>query len=643
VFRNRGQQLRQACREQPQSIDKIRSLVKDCPEAVKVKDGGESLPLHYACRYGAPLEVIQYLVDQWPEALKIADEYGWLPLHVACAYKAPVAVIQFLVEQCPEALMTINQVGDLPLHLACRSEIRSKTSLDVVQYLAEQWPDAIRTADNKGRLPLHYMCANKTEAQLEVIRYLVEQWPEAVKATLVEGHLPLHLACDVNASLDVVQYLVEKWPESLKKADFDGKTPLDYAKKYAKTPASGPIPEAVAWLQDVAAGRITFAIPSEQHPASTPSMPEPGPNNTDGTTVELLQSIIGKKLRGACSDQPQSMDTIRSLVTACPDAIKSTTVKGWFPLHFACANAAPLQVVEYLVDNWPEAVKMTDSDGLLPLHVASANAAPLEVVLYLVGNWPEAVKAATVKGYLPLHAACFCEEASQDVIEFLVKQWPEAVEVTDGLRRTPLDYAKMSGEPIQEVIDWLRVVADSLINVSIPPKQLPASPTIKPEQGPKPSHSQSGISETKFKVEREEIQKVIDLKCDKPVAVTQEYVDEILTNVQLGQGFFGVVWKGVDTVLNTTFAVKAIHQELVQHGHTGDVQAARATFQRELDVSSATENRLLRINWNLSHPHRCLPPTTDSSEIQTPKHCILVRISLIPRASGSPVPHLRAG
>jgi hypothetical protein len=123
-----------------------------------------------------------------------------------------------------------------------------------------------------------------------------------------------------------------------------------------------------------------------------------------------------------------------------------------------------------------------------------------------------------------------------------------------------------------------------------------------------------------------------------------KYVEEILTEPRLvhGEGLFGVVLEGVDKVLNTMFAVKAIHQELVQHGHTADVQAARATFQQELNVRTI-ESRLLRINSKLSHPHRYFPPTTDSFKVQTPKHCILVRISLIRQAAGTPVPHLRAG
>jgi hypothetical protein len=283
-------------------------------------------------------------------------------------------------------------------------------------------------------------------------------------------------------------------------------------------------------------------------------------------------------------------------------------------LQSACSEQ-PQQVdtIRFLVEACPEAVKVPNGDGSLPLHVACAYKAPLDVIQYLVEQWPEAIKTANHNGSLPLHHACK-NKVPLDVVEFLVEEWPEAVKIMDSDGRTPLDCAKIptadGGDPMSEVVSLLEAIQ---------------------------------ITDTKFKAEREEIRKAIALKRDEPVAVSQEYIEEILTNVQLGQGFFGVVWKGVDTVLNTAFAVKAIHQELVQHGHTADVQAARATFQRELAVRNTTEIRLLRINSKFSHPHRYLPPTTDSFKVQTPKHCILVRISLIRRASGTPVPHLRAG
>jgi hypothetical protein len=229
-------------------------------------------------------------------------------------------------------------------------------------------------------------------------------------------------------------------------------------------------------------------------------------------------------------------------------------------LQSACSEQ-PQQVdtIRFLVEACPEAVKVPNDNGSLPLHVACAYKAPLDVIQYLVEQWPEAIKTANHNGSLPLHHACK-NKVPLDVVEFLVEEWPEAVKIMDSDGRTPLDCAKIptadGGDPMSEVVSLLEAIQ---------------------------------ITDTKFKAEREEIRKAIALKRDEPVAVSQEYIEEILTNVQLGQGFFGVVWKGVDTVLNTAFAVKAIHQELVQHGYPADVQAARATLQRELDVRNATE------------------------------------------------------
>jgi hypothetical protein len=82
----------------------------------------------------------------------------------------------------------------------------------------------------------------------------------------------LHFACMFKAPLKVIQYLVEQWPEAVKTTNPDGKTPLDYA-RFGRA-----IPEVIAWLQDVEAGRISFEIPSKQLPVSTPNKLEPEPN-----------------------------------------------------------------------------------------------------------------------------------------------------------------------------------------------------------------------------------------------------------------------------------------------------------------------------------------------------------------------------
>jgi hypothetical protein len=115
--------LREACSEQPQSIDKIRYLVKDCPVALRSKDVNGSIPLHYACKNTAPLEVVQLLVEQWPEAVKKTTVNGSLPLHYACSNRASLQVIEYLVEQWPEAIKTKNRTGRTPLNQETRPEV----------------------------------------------------------------------------------------------------------------------------------------------------------------------------------------------------------------------------------------------------------------------------------------------------------------------------------------------------------------------------------------------------------------------------------------------------------------------------------------------------------------------------------------
>jgi ankyrin repeat protein len=60
-------------------------------------------PLHYACMFGAPLEVVRYLVHEYPESLQVPDNDG-LPLHHACSRYAPLDVVLYLVQEFPESL-----------------------------------------------------------------------------------------------------------------------------------------------------------------------------------------------------------------------------------------------------------------------------------------------------------------------------------------------------------------------------------------------------------------------------------------------------------------------------------------------------------------------------------------------------------
>ena len=69
-----------------------------------------------------------------------------------------------------------------------------------------------------------------------------------------------------------------------------------------------------------------------------------------------------------------------------------------------------------------------------------------------------------------------------------------------------------------------------------------------------------------------------------PVAVPIEYIKRILTEEEIGRGFFGIVLKGYDPVLQQAFAVKTNHVNL-EFQSPEQLRRLRKSFQTELKVS----------------------------------------------------------
>lgn len=79
------------------------------------------LPLHYACGFGASLDVIDTLVDAFPEALTTPDNHErMLPLHFACREGAESGVLDFLLMAYPEATLVQDINGMTPMDYAMR-------------------------------------------------------------------------------------------------------------------------------------------------------------------------------------------------------------------------------------------------------------------------------------------------------------------------------------------------------------------------------------------------------------------------------------------------------------------------------------------------------------------------------------------
>lgn len=74
------------------------------PQAVREKEPrNQSLPLHYACAFKAPLSIVKLLCEKYPEATEEPNGQGNLPLHLALLYEADNDIVQYLTGLYPNA------------------------------------------------------------------------------------------------------------------------------------------------------------------------------------------------------------------------------------------------------------------------------------------------------------------------------------------------------------------------------------------------------------------------------------------------------------------------------------------------------------------------------------------------------------
>lgn len=69
--------------ECPPTAELVRLLAGDKKESVRWPDENMMLPLHYACAYGAPVEVCQVLIECWEEGMGMKDSKGRNAFHFA--------------------------------------------------------------------------------------------------------------------------------------------------------------------------------------------------------------------------------------------------------------------------------------------------------------------------------------------------------------------------------------------------------------------------------------------------------------------------------------------------------------------------------------------------------------------------------
>ena len=106
--------------ERPPAPPLVALLAGTSGESAKWPDENAMLPIHYACAYGAAVDVLRVLVDAWGESTTRTDAKGRTPLHFAMGNadrENSPNVVEMLLELSPGCRDRMDAEKNLPLHL----------------------------------------------------------------------------------------------------------------------------------------------------------------------------------------------------------------------------------------------------------------------------------------------------------------------------------------------------------------------------------------------------------------------------------------------------------------------------------------------------------------------------------------------
>jgi ankyrin repeat protein len=215
---------------------------------------------------------------------------------------------------------------------------------DVIKFVTDLCgPDSLKATDEDGNTPLRLVCRH-ADVSCQAIETLTRPYPEAIRIPNEGGWTPLQTASCYGASVHVVRLLIKKFRGALSMKDAYGNTPLKTACRRG----------------------------------------------------------------GVASDDDINFEVVKLLLESYPEALFIGDNEGFTPLHIAYKNdEASQQVVRLLVDRGGEkALGMLNNNGFPPLHGACQEGYPEDIIQLMIAVYPKALQIVDKFGGTALHSAC---------------------------------------------------------------------------------------------------------------------------------------------------------------------------------------------------------------------------------------------
>lgn len=391
--------LRRALESRNEVLSRI--LIDIAPNAARMRDVYDCLPLHVSLMLKMSKEIIGVLMSANPDAMTDNSCRGWYPLHLAIALDLGSGVLGVLNQ--PETAGELrNSAGHTPLLAA----IHQGCPADVLQQLIAQFPHAACLNDGWGSYPIHVFLG-KGGRPASVALMLLNECPVAASVHDGAGDFAIHLALKYSVPSEIVQSLLAIAPQTAREQDGEGNTALyiSLLKKNVYRVTRFSIVQKLLWLHPSAAGIVDEWGCTPLHTAME-NLADPSlvlallRSHPESTTQRDHEGNL--PLHWVLHHYSTSPHLVAEIIRPFPDAAGLKSGHNLTPLHISLHRHHNASIIHMLLELSPSAThERQPITGDTALHLSIRYGYPMRIVRALVDEYPEALKMRDRRGHLP--------------------------------------------------------------------------------------------------------------------------------------------------------------------------------------------------------------------------------------------------
>ena len=323
-----------------------------------------------ACVNGQ-LSIVEMLLNHDNELLEIADKFGWTPLLIAIQFKK-FEIVHFLLDRGANAFAT-NIDGVTTLMYACQAG----AGLEIVRRLLAAGVDV----DAREKYQFYALHRAAALGSFEVLRELTVEHNANMLVVDKNGNTPLDMATHSDAADRKHALLIECYGEKLTQEH-----------------------DRLALHAVLGAAECSFAEARGFHLPQNPIR---------------IHLPLGKLTLQHFDMLLHSLD---------PELIRNRDDSGKLPIHIACRDTAPAEILALIVEHDATTLYIADSTGALPLHDCCSGTVDDSSVRFLVEHGGVATLAArNHQGALPLHNLCGSTNPSLRTVQYMIQSFSGSV------------------------------------------------------------------------------------------------------------------------------------------------------------------------------------------------------------------------